>query len=180
MTYATVDDVKAEIQSSTTAFTTATDRRMLNDLRTITRRIQQVAGMDFDPRYETKRFSAWSDQVNSQYGILTLKDYLLEVDSIVNDGTTLTYNTNVFAYPRNSSPITALRLLETSDYVWYPCGDSQFETILITGWWGYRQYYSSEGFILSGETLPVGGIDGDDTSCLARKRDKSCPKDQRR
>lgn len=158
MAYATVDDVTAQLRPQT--FTAAHNRQILAGLRTITRRIMQVAGMDFEPYYELRRKTAWPEQVNSELGIYTLKDYLLELDTIVNDGETLVYNTNVFAYPRqNELPITALRLQFDSDLAWYPCdSDDQFETIQITGWWGWKRYYEVDGFIDSTDDVPAGGI----------------------
>lgn len=166
MSYATLDDVKAELKATTT--NVANERYILQSLRQISRRIHNIAGFDFEPYFETRHFSSNASTINSGLGLFTLNDYLLELDSLTSDGVAKTLDTDFYAYPRNTiGPIRSLRIADTCSDVWYPCGDSIFDTIVISGWWGYKERYATEGWLLSNETVPVGGISASATTFTA-------------
>lgn len=161
MTYATLDDVKAELREQT--FAAVHNRRVMQYLRTITQRVKRIAGdkMDFEPYLEQRKFTADMSTVNSLWNLFTLPgDYLLEITALSNDGTALVQDTDYYKYPRDTyRPIQALRLKEDTTQSWYPCYSSNvFDTILLTGWWGYKDRYSTEGWVSTGETVPVAGI----------------------
>lgn len=157
--YATLAYMKNELKETSTNATI--DAYLVRLLEVITRRIGSVAGQkfgfDFEPYYETRYFSATPDRIDSYRRSLRLDDYLLEVVSITQNGTALTWNTDVFPFPRNVTPYRVLRLNSVGDS-WYPCVSGScttypFESIAITGWWGYKEHYATQGFLLSGDTV---------------------------
>lgn len=165
--YSTLDSVKAELKGALT--TTTYDAYLLQNIRMVTQRIKKLAGtlLDFEPVFETRKFTVNPFNVNTPYKILTLKNpeqnYLLSASSIVSDGVTLAFGTDVEQYPQNSyQPICALRLpFNSSAVTWWPCNSAdRFNSVVISGWWGYKEYYDSQGW-LSVDTLsaPINASD---------------------
>lgn len=161
--YTTIDKVKDELIGTNVYKGAATDQTINRYIRTVSRRIDTYK-FDFEPVYDVKKFTATRQNVNSYDSVFTFKKFLLEPLTITSNGVNLVYGTDVLNYPDdNEFPIQQLRLANpTSGPVrnWYPyqnvanCGQV-FESIVITGFWGMRQYYSSDGFIASGQTSPV-------------------------
>ena len=171
--YTTLARVKAELAASSTV----DDAKVLNYMGIVTQRLRGF-GYDFEPQYATEYFTAFSEYTNLSRGTLELingngQRMLLasstDVPSIVSDNTAFTYGTQVFSWPRGASPIKTLRLNDadyTNSTTWLPRGGRAFyDTILITGWWGYREQYETFGWLASGQTiLNVGGITAGGTS----------------
>lgn len=173
--YTTLARVKAELKTTGTA--TTDDAKLLNYIGVVTQRIRGF-GYDFEPQYGVEYFTAFSQYTNINRGTLELvngngQKMLLasstDVPSIVSDNTTFTYGTQVFAWPRGNMPIRTLRLNDadaTINTTWYPRnGRAFYDTILITGWWGYREQYETFGWLASGQTiLNAAGITASGTS----------------
>lgn len=173
--YTTLARVRAEAKVAAT--NTTDDAQMLGYIGIVTQRIRGF-GYDFEPQYGTEYFTAFSQYTNINRGTLELvngngQKMLLasdtDVPSIVSDNLTFTYGTQVFAWPRGNMPIRTLRLNDadaTVNTTWYPRnGRAFYDTILITGWWGYREQYATFGWLASGQTvLNAAGITASDTS----------------
>lgn len=173
MALCTLDDAKIQLKASqagTGAITATEEAKLLRAVYRVTRRVEQLTKIAFEPYRDTKYITAASDIVNSRYGILTLPEPLLEVVSLVNDGTTITESTDFYSYPRGRTPINQLRLVENSCYSWYPANCNLFDTLVITGVWGYKENYSRDGWISadalaanitdSATALTVADVDG--------------------
>lgn len=167
--YTTLARVKAELKGTEANAGDAVDQLLMGYIRTVTQRIRAFK-WEFEPLYYTRKLTANRSNVNRALGTLTLGDNLLEPTSIITDGTTLTYGTDVLNYPNDGEyPIRVLRLASLTSgpcSTWYPIHSttSLIETISITGFWGMREYYNTEGFINSGDTVPTGGITASATS----------------
>lgn len=161
--YTTFDKVKEELIGTNTFAATTTPAQVYRYIRAVSRRIDTYK-FDFEPVYATKKFTATRQNVNSYDNVFTFRDYLLEVQSMSSNGVNLIYGTDVLNYPDdNEYPIQQLRIANPRSgpiHNWYPyqnvanCGNV-FETIVITGFWGMRTYYNTDGFIDSGQTSPV-------------------------
>lgn len=176
--YSTLSLVKNELKGTLTV--TTYDGYLLRTIRTITNRIRNLAGIpfDFEPVYEARKFTVNALNTNTTYRLLTLtnpqQNYLLEVDSIVSDGVTLTWNTDVEQYPQNGyAPVTALRLPYNSQAAaWWPCNSNDtFNTVVITGWWGYKERYAADGWLSVDAITNVGGINASVTSLTVADAD---------
>lgn len=134
------------------------DNILLSYLGRVTERIRAIAQVDFEPWFQTKYFTANPTLVNRSTGTLQLRDYLLSPTSIVNDGNSLTFGTDVLSVPQNQTPIDVLRLSDVNGTIWrangwYPIGTQFMDTIVITGYWGWRRYYNLQGWLSSNQTV---------------------------
>jgi hypothetical protein len=160
--YTTLARVRAELKMDATV--TTDDPLILGYIQTVTSRIRHAFN-EFEPQYGVEYFTAQAQHVSLALGGLNLVNHkgqrlLLasstDVPSIVSDGVTLVYNSDVYADPRDTTPIRRLRLNETStawSNTWYPAGQQLLDSIVITGWWGYRRNYASEGWLPSGDSV---------------------------
>src|SRR5574342_636402 len=101
--YTTLDRAKSEIKTGSTA-NAAEDAYILRLLGYVSRRVQSFAGavnIDFEPRYDTRRFDATPDRINSLKRTFLLKDHLLEADTITVDGVAKAWTTDILPYPQN-------------------------------------------------------------------------------
>jgi len=160
--YTTVARVQGEIKGTDANRTPAAEQQVMYYIRTVSRRIDTF-GYNFEPRYYTKEITATPRNVNNNNGVLTLGDFLLEPISISSNGVTLTYGTDVLNYPNDGEyPIQQLRIANPRSgpiRSWYPYQNvancNAYETVSITGFWGMREYYNTDGFIASEQTSPV-------------------------
>lgn len=161
--YTTLAKVQAELIGSDAYKATGTDQQILGYIRTVTRRIDTFR-FDFEPRYYTRKITPTRQNVNSYDNVLTLGDYLLEPLSMSSNGTALTYGTDVLNYPNDGEyPIQQLRIANPQSgpiTSWFPYQNIPnafpiFESVVITGFWGMREYYNTDGFIDSGQTCPA-------------------------
>lgn len=182
----TLDKVKTELIASNA--TTGQNSQLLGYIADVSRRIKHMT-WDFEPTYATERFTAAGVTVNSNLGLLSLNDLYgkpklllassTDVPSIAVSGTALTYGTSILAEPQGITPIRTLRLSDANgalwNNLWYPwtMPFGQFlDTILVTGFWGYRTNYEAEGFLSSGDSIQnVGGINDSATSITVSDAD---------
>lgn len=153
MSIVTVAQIKTEMKAETT--TAAQDAILLNLARYVTRRWKDIAGMDFEPYQRTRTITVNGDTALVYGTQLRLPEPLLAATSIVSDGTTLTMDTDVYAEPIDASPIGVLRLSDAGNYLsWYPCNSTTtFNTVSVSGLWGYRTEYSTDGWVDTLATL---------------------------
>lgn len=151
--------VQLEIKGTEAAKVAATDQQVMNYIRAVNTRINNF-GYQFEPFYQTKKITPSRLNVNSGLGLLSLNDYLLEVDSITVGGTAYTYGTDIIPAPDNgTTPVKTLQIANLYSgplFSWYPCCAVQLlNSIVITAFWGMRRYYTASGFFASGATAPA-------------------------
>jgi hypothetical protein len=153
MSLVTLANIKGELKADNT--TTGQDANLMRLANYVTTAWRNMVGLDFEPIYRAKKITASMSNIGGGGLTLMLDEPLLEVTSIVSDGVTLTYGTDVNAYPQDErKPIKMLILDDTNCLSWYPANSaSVFNTITITGWWGMRDDYARDGWISSGDTL---------------------------
>jgi len=144
------------------------DPLLLGYIAKVTERIRKIAQVDLEPWYKTVYLTANPMQVNTGTGRLQLNDYLLQPDSIVSDKQNLVYGTDVLPDPQGQTPIEMLRLNDANGALWrgwYPLGIQFLDTIVITGWWGWRRYYNLQGWLPSNQTSlnPSTAVQSDQT-----------------
>ena len=161
--YTNLDLVKNELIGTNVYLGATTDQSIIRYIRAVSRRIDTYK-FDFEPVYDVRRFTPTRQNVNSYDNVLTLKSFLLEPLTITSNGVNLVYGTDVLNFPNNNEyPIQQLRIANPVSgpiHNWYPyqnianCGRI-FESVVITGFWGMREFYNTDGFIASGQTSPV-------------------------
>lgn len=160
MAYTTLARVQAEIKGTEASKAIGTDQQLMGYIRTVTDRIRAFR-YEFEPLYDTRRITPLPTDINSAMGLLSLGDYLLEPKTITVSGTSVTYGTDIVPYPNNGqTPIRTLRISDPRTAPinsWYGCysGNSYIDSIVIAGFWGMREYYTSMGFFDSGNTCPA-------------------------
>lgn len=161
----TLANVKDELKAPTTQ--AADDLRLLGYIDSLTRRFDKIGGMLLQPRIYTIKITVTSMNTNVSAGTLTLPDMLLEPQTITSSGQPLVYGTDVLAEPYGIFPIRTLRLSDTSGLcsTWYPTGTPIRDTVVITGFFGYRDFYDLDGWITSTDSIQTpGGISATTTS----------------
>lgn len=160
MAYTTLAKVQAEIKGSEANKTLGTDQLLMQYVRTVTNRIRAFK-YEFEPLYDTVRITPTGMNTNTPMGLLTLPYDLLEAKSITVSGTSVTYGTTIVPYPNNGqTPIRTLRISDPRTAPinsWYGCSsdNSWIDSIVISGFWGMREYYTSMGYFDSGNTCPA-------------------------
>ncbi len=151
MTYCTLDDVKAELSGDSTKLTTAHSRWLQQRLRVVSDTFSKIAGgmgYDLEPWYKAVKVTPQPQIVNSWHKTLCLPEPLLELDSATVDGTTLTLDTDLYYEPLHVYPVRTLRIDPDVSTVWWPCTSSDpYNTIVLTGFWGYRRRYDADGWL---------------------------------
>lgn len=169
----------ARAKSELTAQSTVDDAKLLNYIGIVTRRMQGF-GYDFEPQYAAKYFTAdqWNTsaargtfQLVNRAGAHMLLASSTDVPTITLSGVGYVYGTKVFAEPRGVTPIKTLRLND-ADYTindtWYPTTRQFLDSVVITGYWGYRENYETEGWLASGQTVLNAADVGLGETALAR------------
>lgn len=122
-----------------------------------------------EPRLETRTIIPNRMTVKAAKRLLVLPAPLLELDSVTINGTAVTVGTDVYQYLEDDiSPARYLRLADTCRLDWYGAGttaacSSDEPEITVTGLWGWRERYATEGWTTVDSLLTAGGIDTDDT-----------------
>lgn len=163
--YTTVTRVLDENKATDTTSANPPDatviRKVMTSIMKVTKRLQVIA-WDFEPTYRTETFTPCNENVNNWQGLLTLvnskgQQFLLASASdmpviTVNNGQVLTFDLTaasspqVLPYPQNHTSIKVLRLNDANNSTsigWYPTQLPFFDSISITGWWGYRKGYAN-------------------------------------
>lgn len=152
MTLCTLDDVKLELKGDASKLTANDTTWLSQRLRVVSDAVARLAGgygFDFEPRFRTERFTPSTKRINSFYKTFNLGKDLLEATSIIADGTTLTLDSNVYYEPLGQYPVRALRIDPDATTTWWPCNSTcdPYNTITVAGFWGFRRYYDTEGFL---------------------------------
>lgn len=138
---------------------------IMNIARRLSRRFEKDTQAWFIPRVDTYYFDAlYNNHIDSREGTLTFPPPLLSLTGVtLGDGTVLTVGTDVRARPRGHTPSRTLQLLG-STYSWSQYSDDWREAIAVTGIWGARKYYATEGWVSTNDTIKnAGGIDDSET-----------------
>lgn len=162
MSLTTLDRVRDELKGTEAKMAAGTEQQILGYIRTVSRRIQGF-NYSFEPYWEDKPISGNPSNVDSKLAVLSLSEMLLEAQSIIANNITASYGSDVIPYPNNGqTPIFQLRIANPRTGLlksWYPYNlpncDQWIENISITGFWGMRTYYGTQGFFLSGVTCPA-------------------------
>ena len=157
MALTTLAKVQSEIKGTEAAKATGTDQLLMQYIRTVSGRIATFK-FDFEPLYATRRYTPTALNTNSYQKLLTLGDYLLEPKTITVNGVAGAWGTDILAYSNDGqSPTKTLRIANPSSgplQSWYPRTvqpDAYYECIAVTGFWGMRENYLSQGFFASGQ-----------------------------
>jgi len=137
--YTTLAAARAEIKSAAT--NTTDDAYVLALIYQQSERFYRFVGLDFEPSLETRAYTATSDRVNTVYRLFYLPEPLLAATSVGNDGSTLAQTTG-FVAVRNRDTITALQLADRCGS-WYPQMYDTFNSVSVTGVWGYHDDYAN-------------------------------------
>lgn len=158
--YTTYNRVLDELKGTQAYSNTVTTQQLMQYVRTVTGRIRQY--YQFEPQWIAKKITPTRMNTSSWKATLNLNDYLLEVSSITIGGTAYTFGTDIVAEPDNGQyPILALRIADPVAgpvHSWYPVSSlpgNFFNSVVITGLWGMRTQYASQGFFASGVTCPA-------------------------
>jgi len=159
--YTTYDRVTSEIKGTQANAVAGTQQQIMGYIRTVTNRVRSFR-FEFEPQYQARKITPSRRNVNSFMGTLSLGASLLECFSITVGGQSVAYGSTVIPYPNDgSTPIRQLRIAAPSGgplMSWYPCcisPDQYFESIVITGFWGIREFYTAQGFFTSTQTCPA-------------------------
>lgn len=159
--YTTLARVKAEINGTEAYKASGTDQQIMGYIRMVTERIRAFR-FEFEPLFYTRALTPTPQNVNSRSSVLTLGDALLEPTAISVGGVSVSYGSDILAYPNQGmTPIYRLRIATPFTgplRTWYPINltpDGYWESITVAGFWGMREYYGSQGFFDSTQTCPA-------------------------
>jgi hypothetical protein len=179
----TLDQFKLELKASSAnsgavvTFSAVDQNTALRNMAAVAARLAKLAGFEFVPRIDTLEIPVTSERVNTNLNTFTFPQPLLVLQGVVVGNTTLTVGTDVTVYPSISPyPYHALRLIWSSTHKnWYQYGVNLVGdplVVQITGIWGYKQRYASEGWLAyeilqadinaSVTTLTIADADGQD------------------
>lgn len=155
MAYTTAALIQAEIKGTGVA-----SDELFRLANIVTNRVKRDFKISFEPFYKTKTITALPTNVNRALGLLDIGDLLLELTTLTNNGSSSTLGTNFVYYPQGVFPVKTLRLLNPYQDSWYSCNNSQFfDQLVLTGWFGYRENYDTEGWLSTTNTITdIGGL----------------------
>lgn len=140
-TYASLDEIKAELKTTSTT-DDAKVRRLALQASARLDRIFDVRRPLFFPYIETRQFLMDYDLINSALGTFRFRDNLLAVSSATAGSETLTVGTTVELWPTLASPSQYLRLKNVGDsWYTYCTSDGSPQSVTIVGTWGFNRDY---------------------------------------
>lgn len=116
----------------------------------VTKRIDRLTRNTFAPRIETRYYDGYAPDY--QHGVLYLNYPLLSITSIVTNATTTIDSADYSVETRDGDP--AMTIFSDSGLTFT---DNRRNAIAVTGTWGWRSYYDSDGW-QSETTLNEGGM----------------------
>lgn len=149
------------------ASSTTDDSNLLREIRKASRRVDRhfhSARPFFNPYIETRDFEICAKDVITGQGLFLLRENLLSLTSVTAGNESLAVDSVVETFPRNTSPIRKLHLIDTST-TWYGFDVTNERPLYlkVTGIWGYHSDYANAW--LSVDTVQdVGGINASVTS----------------
>lgn len=159
--YTTLATVISELKGSEVYKGAGTDQQILRYIRTVNGRIKDF-GYNFEPQYQIKKITPSGANIDSQEATLALDAPLLECFSITVGGTAYAYGSTIVPDPDDGqSPVNILRIAAPITgplHSWLPTClnvEQRFGSVVITGLWGMRRDYSSQGFFDSSNTCPA-------------------------
>lgn len=185
MSYAWLSQVEYEtkgIGATATAQSTIDGKAYsIQALKFVTHRIDTICQQEFEPRIETRYYDATRDNIDWYYNSVNLDRPLLSATTVKVGNTTLTqWNGNYddinsadyYLSPRARSPYFALQgtkaFLPWNPLYYLPSlylPQVYLQSISVLGVWGYREFYPSQGWVASGDSVQnVSGIDATTTS----------------
>lgn len=161
MSYASLADVRQEMNVDTLPARPDDDREITRALRQVSRRIDVLLKARtpfFEPFIETRYVPIDGDLINSSARTLIIGYPLLSITGVTVNTQALTLDSTVQGFPQYASPFTGLQLLGCDWRTWYSlnCGSCTTAFAHIAGVWGYNVNYANAW--LSVDTLS-GGID---------------------
>jgi hypothetical protein len=117
-----------------------------------------ITRKEFAPRLETRYFDRRSDDINDAWDTLDLPEELMSLTSVtLADDTSLVINTDVRMWPRGKTPALQLQLTPSATVTWRDAGENNND-ITVVGEWGYRTYYDTEAWQLSGDAVSTDAV----------------------
>lgn len=148
--YCTLDYCKQFMESQIATGSTlgVADKQILDSIRVVSKRVDRAFQNNrpqFAPYYEKRKTLLTASKVNSFDNTLLFDGgSLLELDAVDVNGTSLTVNSNVNAYPDPSVPPFREVFLNDASLSWYGFCLSNFrqqQYVNITGYWGFHTDY---------------------------------------
>jgi hypothetical protein len=179
-TTTTIDD-----NTNYAGYSKARDRvKVMSIAREVSTRIDTVTRATFIPVTTTRYFdAALNDKIDPVRNVLRLDYPLASLTSVtLADDTSLTVDTQVRNEKRGQTPIFRLQILGDVAY-WTDYTSEWRQEIEITGVWCWRDDYSNQGWVSTGDTvqddplssssttLTVGNADGNDAYGLTPRFD---------
>jgi hypothetical protein len=166
ISYATLAQIQSQEETPSTAAADIT--RLLEFGQRATAKIDDEKKFEFAPRIETHKLDIANTRIDLGLAQITLDSPLLSLTSVtLANETALVVDTDVEAatsYPRNGTPYDTLQMLNSSNS-WIDRTDRFNRNVLVTGIWGYRSRYATDGFRDSGDSVQDGsGINATDTT----------------
>lgn len=151
--YATLDQATSEMEAQ--SIKPDTYKYLWQALEFVSSRIERETHLEFAPRLETRYFDAVGDHVlrSNLIDVLAgqsaeVKSPLLSITSVTLGGDDSPLPTTAYQeHPRGVSPITQIELIDGD--AWTTFDTSPYSAIAITGLWGYRTRYPTDGWKLA-------------------------------
>lgn len=141
ISYAPLDWARSEVkQASGEDVGGENDRVLLRALRHVSARIDEIKGVSYAPHIQTRYFDASGDHIDPFTNALELDAPLLEVTSLTVGGNAWAADVDFVTTPKGETPIRKLRAI--SSKAWGTHSGDPFDSIAVTGVWGFRRGYT--------------------------------------
>lgn len=153
ISYATLTEVKTQWETNNESVATITDSKMANYARRATEKVNLITRKDFAPRIDTHYIDRRGDEIDDAWKTLDLPEELMSLTSVtLADGASLVVDTDARGLPRGHTPILQLQLTKSATSTWRDSSTDN-DHIAVVGEWGYRSYYTTEAWQLSGDAV---------------------------
>jgi hypothetical protein len=167
--YATLDDARRELGTTTT--NTTADAQLFSHLTTVSRRVHDLTGLDFEPVRATEYLPIRADLIRSDLRLYYLPRPALALNAVTIYNTSLTVGTHVRGWPTNKTPFRAIQLVATDGDWAATYYDSNYDPLItVDATWGYHPTYPT-AWHTADAVLNVGGITSGGTSITVTDAD---------
>lgn len=167
--YATLDDARRELGTTTTSATA--DAQLRSHLETVSRRVRHMLAIDLEPVRTTEYLPIRGDLIRTDLRIYRLPRPGLTLHSVTVYNTSLTVSTHVRGWPTNKVPFREMQLISI-DGDWYATYyDSNYDPLItLDATWGYHPRYQ-DAWHTEDAVLNAGGITAGGTSITVTDAD---------
>jgi hypothetical protein len=168
--YCTLHEARRETRATNAS--AGDDALLLTLIAQNSSRFARLAGLDFEPRRETRVYAATPERVETTRRLFWLDRPLLDLVSVTRDDAALALGTGVAGWRESDDvPYAALRLVPQGE-TWYTADPDAPDTVRVTGVWGWRERYAERGWLATGDIVAnVGGLDAATTTLTVTDAD---------